>query len=94
MTIINNRTNKKIQTAYSTSIVKITDQDVIEDAGDTGHFILPGTPVNNVQPASKTISINLPDGYILRSTHTCNLNIEYIPEKSKLAHRGLTQDAK
>ena len=49
MTIINNRTNKKIQTAYSTSIVKITDQDVIEDAGDTGHFILPGTPVNNVQ---------------------------------------------
>ena len=83
-----------MEAAYTTLIIKITNKEAIEDAGATVNFVRPGTPVNNVQPASKTISINLPDGYILRSTHTCNLNIEYIPEKSKLAHRGLTQDAK
>ena len=51
-----------------------------------GYFPLPVTPVNNAKPAIKPISINTPDGSKLRSTHTCNLDIEGIPETAKLAH--------
>ena len=55
-----------MKTAYSTSIIKITKQEAIADAGAIVNFILPVTPVKNVRPVSKPISINLPDGYKLR----------------------------
>ena len=51
-TIINNQAHKNTETAYSTLIMKITNRETIADAGATGHFVLPGTPVNNFQPAS------------------------------------------
>ena len=75
-----------METAYYTSIIKIIKQDAIVDAGSTGHFFLPGTPVKNVQPASKYISVNLIDGSKLRSTHTCNIDIAGIPEKANREH--------
>ena len=39
-----------------------------------------------LQPARKPISINIPDGYKLRPTHTFNLEISDIPEKAKRSH--------
>ena len=72
-TIINNRKNKKTKTAYYTPIIKITKQEAMADAGATRHFFLPVTPVNNVQPEIKPITINIPDKSKLRSTHTYNL---------------------
>ena len=64
-----------MEAAYTTLIIKITNKEAIEDAGATVNFVRPGTPVNNVQPASKPITINLPNGYKLRSTHTCSIDI-------------------
>ena len=49
-------------------------------------MFLPGTPVKNFQPEIKPISINLPDGSKIRSTHTWDLYIDGIPDKSNLAH--------
>ena len=68
-----------METEYSTSIIKITNKEAISDAGATGHFFLPGTPVNIVQPESKPITINISELSKLRSMHTCNLDIEGIP---------------
>ena len=84
-TIINYQTNKDTETAYSTSIIRITNLEAIADVGATVHFVLTGRLVKNVQLASNLITINLPDGSKLRSTHTCNLDIGFIPETEKLA---------
>ena len=76
-----------MDTSYSISIFKITKQEAIANAGATGICVLPGTPVKNVQPESKLISINITDGSRLRYIHTCNLDIEVIPEKEDCAHK-------
>ena len=72
------------------SILHIAHDDknkqAIADAGATGHFVLSGTLVKNLQPAIKPITINFPDGSKIRSTYTCNLDIQGIPETAKLAH--------
>ena len=72
------------------SILHIAHDDknkqAIADAGATGHFVLSGTLVKNLQPAIKPISINLPDKSKLRSTYTCNLEIDVFPETAKIAH--------
>ena len=66
------------------------------DAGTTGHFILPGTPVTNVKLARNPFKINLPDGNCLTSTHTCKLDIPWLLNDAKeapifpsLAHASL-----
>ena len=66
--------------------MKITNMEAIADVGSTGNLVLPGTPVKNFQPVIKPISINLPEGSKLRSTYTCNLDIEGISEIAKLAN--------
>jgi hypothetical protein len=52
---------------------------VIADAGVTGHFVMQGAPVVNVKPTANLIKITLPDGQYIMSTHTCNLNIPWLP---------------
>ena len=47
----------------------------ISDSGATGHFIVEGAPIVNKQIAQFPIAIKLPDGKIIRSTHTGNLDI-------------------
>ena len=42
--------------------------------------------MDNFQPEIKPISINLPDGSKLRSTHTYDLDIDGIREQANLAH--------
>ena len=73
-------------TCFNTSLIKIGVDEAIADAGATGHFLLPGTPVIDVMPATKPISINLPDGSVIRSTHTCRLNIPWLPEEATKGH--------
>ena len=85
-TIINKQTPKTMETAYSTYLMKIKNKEYIEYSGSTVHFLLPGTPVNNLQPAIKPISINISGRSKLRSTHTCNLDIDGIPETENLEH--------
>ena len=58
----------------------------VADAGATGHFVLPGAPVTNIKIARHPLKINLPDGDCLTSTHTCTLDIPWLPKESKEAH--------
>jgi hypothetical protein len=37
------------------------------------------TPVKNFRPATKQLSINLPDGSQVKSTHLCDINIPGLP---------------
>ena len=66
--------------------MNIAKNMAVADAGATGHFVLPGTPVKNVKVARHPLKINLPDGDCLTSTHTCTLDILWLPNDAKEAH--------
>ena len=74
------------ETMFNTSSIKIAVDQAIADAGATGHFMIPGAPVIDVRPATKPLIINLPDGETIQSTHTCKLNIPWLPEEATRAH--------
>ena len=58
----------------------------IADAGATGHFVLPCTPVTDLQIATKPLVINLLDGDQIKSTHTCELMVPWLPKNAKRAY--------
>ena len=64
-------------------------------AGTTSHFKLPGTTVTNISPETTPLVINLPDGETIQLTHTCKLEISWLPDESKIAHivPGLVQSS-
>ena len=71
---------------FNTSNIKIVVYMAISDAGATGNVFLPGTPVKNIKPIEKPLCINLPDGEQIKSTHTCQIDIPWLPEASTSAH--------
>ena len=74
------------ETMFNTSKIKIAIDSAIADAGATGHFVLPGAPVIDIKPAAVPLIINLPDGEVIKSTHTCKLNLPFLPEAATRAH--------
>ena len=78
--------SKHAETMFNASTIKIAVDDAIADAGATGHFVVPGAPVLDIKPATKPLIINLPDGETIRSTHTCRLNLPWLPEEATEAH--------
>jgi hypothetical protein len=57
----------------------------ILDTGATAIFIMEGTPVRNKRVATKPLSISLPDGTKIKSTHCCDINIPGLP-KTLIGH--------
>ena len=60
--------------------------EAIADTGTTGHFILPGAPMDDIRPAAQPIEIEMPNGTTEKSTHTCQLRIPDVPREAKEAH--------
>ena len=54
--------------------------------GTTGNFVLPGAPVDEIQEAENPIEIEMANGSISRSTHTCYLRIPGLPKELREAH--------
>ena len=65
----------------------------IIDSGATGHFLVIDAPALNKEVALNPIKIMLPNGKMLISTHTCNLDIPEMPAHVTEAHivPGLAQ---
>ena len=61
-------------------------EHAISDSGATAHFLIEGAPVVNLERAKFPIAIKLPDGKIIYSTHTCNLNIPWLPHAVTEGH--------
>ena len=70
----------------TTAQLKIAKNMAVTDAGATGHFVLPGTPVTNINIARHPLKINLPDGGCLTLTHTCTLDITWLSNEATEAH--------
>ena len=58
----------------------------LSDSGASSHFLIKGSPAVNVKVAAHPISIKLPDGSIIHSSHTCNLDIPWLPKEMTEAH--------
>ncbi len=52
-----------------------SDTHAIADTGATSIFVMAGTPMTNIRPAMDPLTINLPNGEIVHSTHICDISI-------------------
>ena len=72
------------------NITRVTDKpklsEAIGDTGTTGHFIRPGAPVDDVKITTQPIEIEMPNGEIECSSHTCYLRIPNLPRELREAH--------
>ena len=71
---------------FDMSGIKIGVDYAITDAGATGHFLLPEAPVINKCETTNPLTIHLPDGDKLTSTHTCDVDIPSLPKGARRAH--------
>ncbi len=58
----------------------------LSDSGATSHFIAEGGHVINKQVDHNPITITLPDGATLTSSHTCNVDIPWLRHSATKAH--------
>ena len=59
--------------------ITIAPTHTIADTGATSIFIMKGTPVKNLRTTNNPITISLPDGSKVSSTHICDINIPGLP---------------
>jgi hypothetical protein len=59
--------------------ITIASIKAIDDTGATSIFIMEGTKVINKHCTSKPLSINMPDGRKMKSTHICDITIPGLP---------------
>jgi hypothetical protein len=59
--------------------IAIAASEAMADTGATSIFIMEGTPCKNLRQAIRPLTINLPDGFKVKSTHTCDLTIPGLP---------------
>ena len=78
-----NSVNKN-ETILNTLHIKIAMDMAIVNAVSTGHFLIPVTQVNFLKPSDKPLTINLPDGTQLQSTHTCEINVPWLPKAARI----------
>ena len=64
----------------------------LSDSGATSHFLVDGAHAINIHRDPNPITVHLPDGKTIRSTHTCNLDIPWLRGAATQAHivPGLT----
>jgi hypothetical protein len=70
-------------TIFNTANIEIGIDLAIADAVATNHFLTAGAPVHNKQTTTNPLTINLPDGAQLRSTHTATLDIPWLPTTAR-----------
>ena len=67
-------------------ISKSRDNEGIGDTGTTDHFLKEGAPADEIEIAENPIEIEMPNGTIERSTHTCFLRIPGLPKELRKGH--------
>ena len=60
--------------------------NAILDTGTTGHFGLLTTPCTNIHKTKNSISVNMPNGSIIQSTHTVLLPLNNISKSARVIH--------
>jgi hypothetical protein len=55
-------------------VLAFADTHAIADTGATSIFVMAGTPMKNIHATMDPLTINLPNGKIVHSTHICDIN--------------------
>ena len=58
----------------------------ILDSGASSHFLAVGAPITKKEKAITPISVTLPDGTKVQSTHTRDLRITQLPKSARVCH--------
>ena len=66
--------------------INSTDSYAVADTGATGHFMLIKTILLHLRKASNPISVRLPNGTAIQSTHQGLLPLAMLPEAARKAH--------
>ena len=56
------------------------------DSGATSNFLVTKAPVVDIVPAVNPLTVTIPDGSRVQSTHDCKLAIPELPEKARIGH--------
>ena len=59
---------------------------IVADTGCTGHFLSSSAPYTQKRPADPSISVRLPNGSTMRSSHIATLDIPSLPASACEAH--------
>ena len=78
-TIITSNCKTKYKQLECANAITIAKSHAIADTGATSIFIMKGTPVKNLRKSDNPITIKLPDGSKVKSTHICDINIQGLP---------------
>ena len=78
-TIITTNCKTKYKQFDCANAITIAKSHAIADTGATSIFIMKGTPVKNLRKSNNPITISLPDGSKVTSTHICDINIPGLP---------------
>ena len=73
-------------TIFNPQKITYAVKHVISDSGATGNFFVEGVPVANKQIAKMPISVTLPNGKVIQSTHTFNFDIPWLPSEIREEH--------
>jgi hypothetical protein len=65
--------------------VTTNDTEII-DSDCTSIFLSATAPCNNIQEAHVPLSVNMPNGTTIQSSHTCGLLLTYLPPQARKAH--------
>ena len=88
------RTHGRAQYAYAAQsllqTIDFTLDDLkscaILDSEATSHFLVTNAPVNDILPAANPLTVQIPNGERVTSTHTCNLDMPHLPEPARQGH--------
>ena len=82
-TVVASNLSKRTDVAASAlpreATLTVPPSHAIADTGATSHFVMAGTPMDNIRPAVDPLTINLPNGGVVRSTHVCDVVIPGLP---------------
>lgn len=67
------------ETSERINAITIAPSHAIADTGATSIFVMDGVDVDNKRVAIRPLTINLPDGRKVKSTHVCDINIPGLP---------------
>jgi len=58
----------------------------ILDSGATSHFFVTNAPVIDIAPALQPLTVQIPDGTRVDSSHTCALDMPQLPKEGRIGH--------
>ncbi len=81
-TVVTSNTTKQIKVcAPCTQPMKpaVPPTHAVADTGATLVFVLKGTPMRNIQPATNPLSISFPNGKVVKLSHVCDFKLPGLP---------------